>query len=119
MAMSKAIVVSEFGDSSVLNYTEVDAPVAGPGQVLVRMRATGVNFIEIYQRKGIYSIPLPHILGAEGMGTVEALGEGVTNLEVGQRIAFTDGLSTYAELALVPADKALLIPAGVDDFTVA
>ena len=102
--MSKAIVVSEFGDSSVLNYTEVEAPVAGPGQVLVRMRATSVNFIEIYQRKGIYSIPLPHILGAEGMGTIEALGEGVTNLEVGQRIAFTDGISTYAEFALVPAE---------------
>ena len=119
MAMSKAIVVSEFGDSSVLNYTEVDPPVAGPGQVLVRMRATGVNFIEIYQRKGIYSIPLPHILGAEGMGTIEALGEGVTNLEVGQRIAFTDGISTYAEFALVPAEKALHIPAGMDDLTAA
>lgn len=117
MAMSKAIVISEFGDSSVLNYTEVDAPAAGPGQVLVRMRATGVNFIEIYQRKGIYSIPLPHILGNEGVGVIEALGEGVTNLEVGQRIAFTDGISTYAELALVPAEKALLIPAGIDDLT--
>ncbi|MFA9277752.1 MAG: quinone oxidoreductase [Rhodoluna sp.] len=117
--MSKAIVVSEFGDSSVLNFTEVEASVAGPGQVLVRMRATGVNFIEIYQRKGIYSIPLPHILGNEGMGVIEALGEGVTNLEVGQRIAFTDGISTYAELALVPADKALLIPAGMDDLTAA
>lgn len=119
MAMSKAIVVSECGDSSVLNYSEVDTPIAGPGQVLVRMRATGVNFIEIYQRKGIYSIPLPHIPGAEGMGTVEALGQGVTNLEVGQRIAFTDGISTYAEFALIPAEKALLIPAGMDDLTAA
>ncbi len=117
--MSKAIVLTEFGDSSVLNYTDVETPVAGPGQVLVRMCATGVNFIEIYQRTGTYSIPLPHILGAEGMGTVEALGEGVTNLEVGQRIAFTDGIATYAEFALVPADKALLIPAGMDDLTAA
>jgi NADPH2:quinone reductase len=117
--MSNAIVVAEFGDSSVLNFADVEAPTAGPGQVLVRMHATGVNFIEIYQRKGIYPIPLPCILGSEGMGVIEALGEGVTNLEVGQRIAFTEGISTYAELALVPADKALLIPAGMDDLTAA
>lgn len=117
--MSNAIVVAEFGDSSVLNFVDVEAPRAGPGQVLVRMHATGVNFIEIYQRKGIYPIPLPCILGSEGMGVIEALGEDVTNLEVGQRIAFTEGISTYAELALVPADKALLIPAGMEDLTAA
>ncbi|AXE53970.1 Quinone oxidoreductase 1 [Aurantimicrobium sp. MWH-Uga1] len=119
MAMTHAIVISEFGDSSVLNFTEVPTPTPAPGQVLVKMRATGVNFIEIYQRKGLYSVPLPIVLGAEGMGVVEALGEGVTTLEVGQRVAFTDGISTYAEYALVDAQKALLIPEGMDDHTAA
>ncbi|WP_114129666.1 quinone oxidoreductase [Aurantimicrobium sp. MWH-Uga1] len=117
--MTHAIVISEFGDSSVLNFTEVPTPTPAPGQVLVKMRATGVNFIEIYQRKGLYSVPLPIVLGAEGMGVVEALGEGVTTLEVGQRVAFTDGISTYAEYALVDAQKALLIPEGMDDHTAA
>ena len=119
MAMTHAIVISEFGDSSVLNFTEVPTPTPAPGQVLVKMRATGVNFIEIYQRKGLYAVPLPTVLGAEGMGVVEALGEGVTTLEVGQRVAFTDGISTYAEHALVDAQKALLIPEGMDDLTAA
>ena len=119
MAMTNAIVISEFGDSSVLNFTEVPTPATAPGQVLVKMRATGVNFIEIYQRKGLYSVPLPTVLGAEGMGIIDALGEGVTNLEVGQRVAFTDGISTYAEHALVDAQKALLIPEGMDDLTAA
>lgn len=115
----KAIQFSEHGDSSVLNVVEVDIPTPGPGQILVKMVATGINFIDIYRRRGTYPLALPHILGEEGVGVIQELGQGVTELEVGQRIAFTDGKSTYAEYALVPADKALPVPEQMDNFVAA
>jgi NADPH2:quinone reductase len=115
----KAIQFSEYGDSNVLNVVEIDIPSPGPGQVLVKMVATGINFIDIYRRRGTYSLALPHILGEEGVGIIQELGRGVTGLEVGQRIAFTDGQNTYAEYALVSADKALPVPESMDDYVAA
>lgn len=115
--MSAAIVMTEHGDSSVLRYQETAVPQPGPGQVLVKMVATGVNFIDIYRRKGIYPVSLPHTPGSEGVGYVEALGAGVTSPAVGQRVAFAEGIATYAEFALVPAERALAVPEGIDNNT--
>lgn len=112
-------MMTEHGDSSVLRYQEIPVPQPGPGQVLVRMVATGVNFIDIYRRKGIYPVALPHTPGSEGVGIVEVLGTGVTTVAVGQRVAFADGLATYADVALVPADRVLVVPEGMDDHTAA
>ncbi|MDH6531934.1 NADPH2:quinone reductase [Aurantimicrobium minutum] len=117
--MSASIVMSEYGDSSVLKHQETPVPTPGAGQILVKMVATGVNFIDIYRRQGIYPVALPHTPGTEGMGIVEALGAGVTTLAVGQRVAFADGIATYADFALVPAGRALLVPDGMDDATAA
>ncbi len=115
----KAILLERFGDSSQLTLGESDLPVPGPGQLRIRMKATGVNFIEIYQRTGLYPLELPAILGSEGMGVVDALGEGVSDLELGQRVAFTHGPGAYAEYVVLDADKALPVPAGMDDLTAA
>lgn len=115
----KAVRFESFGDSSVLELVDVPIPTPGPGEILVKMVATGVNFIEIYQRTGIYSVDLPCILGAEGMGVVEAVGEGVTSVQPGQRVAFTDAKQTYAEYVVLPAQFALSVPEGIDDLTAA
>lgn len=117
--MSAAIVMTEHGDSSVLRYQETSVPQPGPGQILVKMVATGVNFIDIYRRKGIYPVSLPHTPGSEGVGYVEALGAGVTSIAVGHRVAFAEGIATYAEYALVPAERALTVPEGMDNNTAA
>ncbi|MEY4039862.1 MAG: Quinone oxidoreductase 1, partial [Actinomycetota bacterium] len=112
-------MMTEYGDSSVLRYQETAVPQPGPGQVLVKMVATGVNFIDIYRRTGIYPVALPHTPGSEGVGIVEALGTGVTSLAVGHRVAFAEGIATYAEYALVPAERALAVPEGMDNSTAA
>ncbi|WP_394253686.1 quinone oxidoreductase family protein [Arthrobacter pityocampae] len=112
--MPSAIVVTAPGGPDVLTVATVDRPAPGPGQLLVRVAAAGVNFIETYQRSGAYAVDLPFIPGAEAAGTVEELGEGVTDFAVGDRVAFAEGTGTYAEYALVAADRALPVPEGVD-----
>ena len=109
----KAIVYSEFGGPEVLRYEEQPAPAPGPGQALVRVAAAGVNFIDIYQRLGWYKVPLPAIPGGEGAGVVEAVGEGVTEAAVGDRVAWMGGIGCYAEYALVPGDRLVPLPAGL------
>lgn len=109
----KAIVMHETGGPEVLKLEERPGPRPGPGQVLLRMAATGVNFIEIYQRSGVYKVDLPFILGGEGAGTVEDVGPGVTEVELGDRVATLAGLGTYASEALAPAEKLVPLPAGV------
>ncbi len=106
----KAIVVSEFGGPEVLKLTERPTPTPGPGQVLVRLAATGVNFIEIYQRLGWYKVALPSVPGSEAAGIVEAVGSGVTEAQVGDRVAFIGGLGTYAEYCLAPAERLVALP---------
>ena len=93
------------GGPEVLRVENVDDPIPGPGQALVRVEATGVNFIEIYQRKGIYKQPLPCTPGEEGAGTIEAVGPGVTDLHVGDRVVSFNLKGSYAELALADADR--------------
>jgi NADPH2:quinone reductase len=106
----KAITYYEYGGPEVLKLAERPVPVPGPGQALVKVAAAGVNFIDIYQRLGWYKVPLPAIPGNEGAGVVEAVGEGVTEVAVGDRVAWLGGAACYAEYALVPADKLAPLP---------
>lgn len=109
----KAIVIHATGGPEVLKLEERPAPRPGSGQVLLKMAATGVNFIEIYQRSGVYKVDLPFIPGGEGAGTVEDVGPGVTEVKPGDRVATLAGLGTYATEALAPAEKLVPLPAGV------
>jgi NADPH2:quinone reductase len=106
----KAIRVHENGGPEVLRLERVDDPVPGPGEALVRVEATGVNFIEIYQRKGAYRIPLPWTPGEEGAGTVVSVGPGVTDLRAGDRVVSYNLKGSYAELAVADADRLIAVP---------
>jgi NADPH2:quinone reductase len=110
----KAIRVHEFGEPEVLKFEEVPTPTAGPGQALIKMQAIGLNYVEIYQRRGLYKGTLPFTVGNEGAGVVEALGSGVAEVRVGDRVAFTGIPGTYAEYAVAPADRLVKLPAGID-----
>ena len=118
-ATGHAIVMTEYGDASVLHYTDAPTPVAGPGQVLVRLVAIGVNFVDIYRRQGIYPVALPHTPGGEGAGVIVALGDGVVGFSEGDRVAFAETSKAYAEFVVVDAAHLLAIPDGVDDSTAA
>jgi len=109
----KAIRVHEFGGPDVLKYEDVPAPSPKTGEVLVRIEAAGVNFIDIYQRIAVYKIPLPVTLGQEGAGVVTALGEGVAGIKTGDRVAWTSILGSYAEQIALPADRVVKLPDGV------
>jgi NADPH2:quinone reductase len=109
----KAIRIQRTGDADVLQLAEVPDPAPAAGQVLVRLEAIGVNFIETYQRRGWYPVALPHTPGTEGAGTVVALGAGVTGLRPGDRVASVDFAGSYAELAVAAADRVVPVPAGV------
>ena len=109
----KAIQIQENGGPEVLRLAELPIPVPGPGQVLIRVEAIGVNFIEIYFRKGLYKSALPFTPGSEAAGTVEELGQGVTGFAPGDLVASTSMLGSYAEYALVNAAQLVKVPAGV------
>jgi NADPH2:quinone reductase len=109
----KAIQIHETGGPEVLKLADLPIPEPGPGQVLIRVEATGVNFIEIYFRKGVYKAGLPLTLGSEAAGTVEKLGPGVTGFAEGDAVASVGVQGSYAEYALVPAMQLVKIPAGV------
>jgi NADPH2:quinone reductase len=111
----RAIVVSKRGGPSVLTPAGRPDPVAGPGQVIVRVAAAGVNFRDIYERTGAgaYATPVPYIPGAEGAGTVVAVGAGVTGLAEGSVVAWWNGSGSYAELVAVRATDTVPVPAGV------
>jgi NADPH2:quinone reductase len=109
----RAITVSEHGGPEVLTYGEAPDPVPVPGQVLVRTEAIGVNFIDTYFREGAYPVALPYVPGSEGSGTVVALGAGVTGVAVGDRVTWSDGPGSYAELVAVAADRTVAVPDGV------
>ncbi|MFE5285805.1 quinone oxidoreductase family protein [Nocardia sp. NPDC056611] len=110
----RAIQVSEHGGPEVLRLVEVPDPQVSPGQLLVRTQAIGINFIDTYIRTGRYPQPVPYIPGAEGSGVVEAIGDGVTDFRVGDRVAWAAAPGSYAELVVVPAAVAIPVPAGVD-----
>jgi NADPH2:quinone reductase len=109
----KAIQIHETGGPQVLKLAELPIPQPGPGQVLIRVEAAGVNFIEIYFRKGVYKASLPLTPGSEAAGTVEELGPGVTGFAAGDMVASVSVLGSYAEYALVPATQLVKVPQGL------
>jgi NADPH2:quinone reductase len=102
-----------------LRLAEIDAPTPGPGRAVVTVAASGVNFIDIYHREGRYHMPLPFTPGTEGAGRVLAVGPGVSEVSVGDRVGWVNVPGTYAEQALVPADRLVPLPDGIDFETAA
>jgi NADPH:quinone reductase len=107
----KAIRVNEYGGPEVLSYEDVSVPEPGSGEARVRLAASGVNFIDTYQRSGAYPVDLPLTLGMEGAGEVEAVGEGVEEISPGDYVAFAGVLGAYAEYIVAPAER--LVPFNV------
>jgi NADPH2:quinone reductase len=93
--------------------------VPGPGEVRLRQTAVGVNFIDTYERSGLYQLPLPAVMGSEGAGVVEAVGPGVTSVKVGDRVVYQGLKGAYAEVRVVPTERVIHIPKGIDDKTAA
>ena len=110
----KAIVIEQSGGPEVLVCRDADLGEPAAGQVRVRIEAAGVNYIDTYHRSGLYPMEMPFTPGVEGAGVVDAVGDGVDRLAVGDRVVYAMTPGAYAEQALVPADKAALIPDGID-----
>src|SRR3954452_20209398 len=112
----RAIVIEQLGGPEVLTEVEVDRPSPAPGQVLVEVAVSGVNFLDIYQRTGATPLPPPFGAGVEGVGVVAEVGRSVTDLHVGQRMGwFSGGQGSFADAVVVVADKAVPIPDEADD----
>ena len=110
----RAIVVTETGGPEVLTIGDLPDPEPGPGQIVAQVAAAGVNFVDIYRRSSVYPVSLPNVPGSEGAGTVVAVGEGITEFAVGDRVAWNDAPGSYAEKAALPASNAVPVPADVD-----
>lgn len=112
--MMHAAVVTQAGGPENFDWREVPVPTPGSGQVLIETAAAGLNFIETYQRSGLYDVPYPFIPGSEASGTVVAVGDNVREIAVGDRVATASGAETYAEFFVAPADKLLPVPDTID-----
>lgn len=117
--MPYAMRIHEHGGAEKLRWETVEVGDPGPGQVRVRNTAVGLNFVDIYQRNGLYPMQLPFTLGSEGAGVVEAVGPKVKEFKVGDRVAYASPIGAYAEVLLRPAERLVKLPAGVDDKTAA
>jgi NADPH:quinone reductase len=106
----KAIQIAEYGGPEVLKIQDVQAPKPGQGEALIRVKMAGVNFIDIYQRRGRYPVKLPYIPGVEGSGIVEAVGQDVQSVKPGDRVAYVHTPGSYAEQALVKAENLIPLP---------
>lgn len=113
--MARAIRIHRHGGPEVLVWEDVPVPAPGPGEALVRQRAIGLNFIDVYQRTGLYPVALPAVLGQEGAGVVEAVGPGVTEVAVGERVAYGGIPGAYAEVRTLPAERLVKPPDGITD----
>jgi len=114
--MTKAIRIHETGGPEVMQLEEVSVGDPAAGQARIRQTAIGVNYIDTYHRSGLYPMPMPSGLGSEGAGVVEAVGPGVTDVKVGDRVAYTGNpVGSYAEARLYAADRLVKIPAGITD----
>ena len=111
----KAIQVQKTGGPEVLTLVDLPAPKPKSNEVIVKIAASGVNFIDVYFREGRYPAPLPFVDGQEGAGTVTEVGAEVKSLKPGDHVAYSNVLGSYAEYAAVPADKLVKVPAGLDD----
>jgi len=110
----RAIRIHEYGGPEAMRLDELPTPKPGDGQALIRLEAAGVTFIAVYQRSGLYKGQLPVPLGLEGAGVVEVVGHGVTTVHTGDRVAWTGVPGSYATHNVVPADRLVALPAGVD-----
>jgi NADPH:quinone reductase len=117
--MAKAVRIHRYGGPEVLAYEDVEVGDPGPGEVRIRNRAIGVNFIDTYYRTGMYPSTLPLVLGNEAAGEVVAVGEGVTGLTRGDRVAYVITFGGYAEERIAPAKSVLKLPDGISDETAA
>src|SRR3982751_4549269 len=118
--MQKAVRYHKQGGPEVLQVDEVPVGEPGPGQARVRHTAVGVNFVDTYQRSGLYPLSLPSGLGSEGAGVGDAVGPGVTVVRPGDRVAYAGGPpGSYAEVRVMPADRLLALPDGIPDRTAA
>src|SRR6185295_11228763 len=109
----QAIQVTKVGGPEVLTPTDVPVPTPKPNEAVVQLNASGVNFIDVYFREGRYPAPLPFINGQEGAGVVTETGAAVSSVKVGDRVAYTGVLGSYAEYAAVPAERLVQIPEGL------
>jgi NADPH:quinone reductase len=111
----KAIQIKQTGGPEVLQLADLPVPQPKPNEAVVKIAASGVNFIDTYQREGRYQVPLPFVLGQEGAGAVTSVGAGVQSVKPGDRVAWAGVLGSYAEYAAVPAERLVPIPQGVSD----
>ena len=109
----KAVQIQKQGGPEVLEVVDLDTPTPGEGEVLVKLEASGINFIDVYQRSGLYKVELPYVLGLEGAGTVAGVGENVSGFKKGDRVAYTGTSGSYAEAVLVPAERLVSVPESV------
>ncbi len=114
-----AVQIDAAGGPEVMRWRELPDPVPGPGEVVVELAAAGLNFIDTYQRSGLYPVPMPYTLGLEGSGTVTALGEGGNTVAVGDRVAWATAPGSYATEVAVGVDKLMVVPTDVDMQTAA
>ncbi|MSQ70973.1 MAG: quinone oxidoreductase [Betaproteobacteria bacterium] len=118
--MTKAIRFHQQGGPDVLQWEEVEVGDPGPGEVRIRHQAVGLNFVDVYQRSGMYPMPVPSSIGTEGAGVIEAVGSGVTALQAGDRAAYAGGpLGAYSEARVMPAARVLKLPEGISFDTAA
>ena len=110
----KAVRVHKYGGPEVLTLEDIPVPEPKAGEARVKLEAIGVNFIDIYQRTGLYPLPTPFTLGSEGAGVIDAVGDGVTEVKKGDRVAYAMVLGSYAEHAIVPAWRLVPVPANID-----
>src|SRR6266436_5771358 len=112
MAMVAAVRVHKTGGPEVLTYEDISVPAPGPGQIKIKNHASGVNFIDTYFRSGMYPSPvgLPFVSGNEGAGEVIAVGPGVSDIKVGDRVGYVSALGAYAAERVLPADRAVKLP---------
>ena len=113
----RAIRFTRAGGPDVLEVVETPAPEPSAGEVLVAVEHAGVNFIDTYHRSGLYPLPLPSGIGLEGVGVVTAVGDGVVDRRIGQRVAWADRLGSYAEVVTVPAARTVVVPDGLESAT--
>ena len=110
----KAVRIHETGGSDVLKYEDIPTPAPGDGEILLKLDAAGINYIDTYQRSGMYPMPLPFTLGNEGAGVVESVGSGVNGFAPGDKVGYSNIIGSYAEFAVVPAARAVKLPAEID-----
>src|SRR6266850_932921 len=114
--MPKAIRFYQYGGPDVLVWEDVEVGAPGPGEARMRHTAVGVNFVDIYIRRGLYPVPLPSGLGTEAAGVVQAVGPGVSDVKPGDRVAYAGGpLGAYCEERVMPADRLVVLPQGISD----